>query len=164
MKKKWLVGALTGALLSGNGCVERRFVIESVPSGAQVLRNDQPIGFTPADDSFIYHGKYHFTLVKDGYETLHVVQHVRTPWWQIPPLDFITENLLPFHFREIRRYRYTMQPLKAVRTDEVLQRAQQLRGQGQQLGEPRPVPAAPAPAPAPAPAGGQPAVVMPPAR
>src|SRR5262249_58004588 len=71
---KRMIGRL-GVLLSAallTGCVERRFVIESVPPTAQVLRNGQPIGFTPVDSEFIYYGKYNFTLIKDGYETLHV--------------------------------------------------------------------------------------------
>jgi hypothetical protein len=159
MNTRWLFVALASALLTGlTGCVERRFVIDSVPSGAQVLRNNQPIGFTPADDSFIYHGKYQFTLIKDGYETLHVVQHVRTPWWQIPPLDFITENVIPFKFREVRRYTYVMKPLKATRTGEVLQRATGLREQGRLLpGTPRQAPVPPGtPAGTPATAPGAP--------
>jgi len=138
----WLFGVLACASLSG--CVERRFVIESLPPGAQVLRNGQSIGFTPADDSFVYYGKYDFTLIAAGYETLHVVQPVRAPWWEIPPLDFITENLIPFKIRDIRRFRYEMQPLQAVAPADVLQRGEGLRGQSQGLGDPRPVPVPPA--------------------
>jgi PEGA domain len=129
----WLLGLLACSLLTG--CVERRFVIESVPPGAQVLRNGKPVGFTPCDDSFVYYGKYHFSLIKDGYETAQVIQAVPTPWWQIPPLDFITENVLPWKFRDIRRFNYQMQPLRAVNSNEVLQRATQMRVQGKQIGE-----------------------------
>jgi len=163
----WLVGVLTCAL--GTGCVERRFVIEAVAAGdpgperrdlgAQVVRNGQLIGFTPVDDSFVYYGKYHFTLIKDGYETLSVVQAVHPPWWEIPPLDFITENLLPFKFRDVRRLTYAMQPLRTVPPSEVLERAKQLRIQGQAIGEQAPVPVAPAAPAAPAgPPGSVPAV------
>src|SRR6478672_8516057 len=58
------------ALLAG--CVERRFVIESDPPGALVLLNGQPLGTTPVDGYFTYYGNYRFTIIKDGFETLHV--------------------------------------------------------------------------------------------
>jgi len=142
-RMSWLFGVLVCASLTG--CVERRFVIESLPPGAQVLRNGQSVGFTPVDDSFVYYGKYHFTLIAPGYETLHVEQPVHAPWWEIPPLDFISENVIPFTIRDIRRFRYEMQPLRAVPPADVLQRGETLRGQSQGLGE---VPPAPVPVPA----------------
>ena len=139
----WLFGVLTCASLTG--CVERRFVIEATsaaegtPLSAQVLRNGQSVGFTPVDDSFVYYGKYRFTLIKDGYQTLEVLQPVPPPWWEIPPLDFISENLVPFKLRDIRRFSYPMQPLQTVPAGDVLQRGSILRQQGQGIGEPRPV-------------------------
>jgi len=165
MRTRWFLAVLACTLLSG--CIERRFVIESVdpagnPLGAQVFRNGVPLGNAPADDTFVYHGKYEFLLVKDGYETLRVVQAVGTPWWEIPPLDFIVEAVLPFHFREVRRYRYTMQPRKGVRAEELLQRGGTLRIQGQQIGEPRQLPPAPTPVPTPVPPGAPPVPGTPP--
>src|SRR5947209_14074171 len=79
--------ALTLGLLTG--CVERRYVITSDPPGAVVLRNGQPIGATPVDDYFVYYGKYNFTLIKEGYETLPVVQNIPTPWYESFGVDFI---------------------------------------------------------------------------
>ncbi len=138
---------LSAALLTG--CVERRFVIESVPSGAQVFKNGQPIGFTPADDEFVYYGYYDFTLVKDGYETLHVHEKVHSPWYEIAPLDFIAENIVPWRIKDVRRLRYEMKPLQVTRAEDVLQRATPMREQGKLIGE---LPAAPQPLPVP---GGQ---------
>src|SRR5262249_20183429 len=106
----WLFGVLTCASLVGR--VERRVVIEAGAAragtrvSAQVLRNGQIVGFSPVDDSFVYYGKYRFTLIKDGYQPLHVEQPVRPPWWEIPPLDFISENIIPFKLRDIRRFSY----------------------------------------------------------
>jgi hypothetical protein len=151
MKRKITQLALLSCLALLSGCVERRFIIESVPSGAQVLRNGHPIGFTPVDDSFVYYGSYDFTLIKDGYETLQVRQKIRPPWYEIPPLDFIAENLLPCKFHDIRRLRYQMQPLQAVHSEDVLHRGQELREQGRTMGvqpyvpRPAPQPAAPPP-------------------
>src|SRR5262249_46494932 len=91
-------------------------------------------------------------------QTLHVLQPVRPPWWEIPPLDFVAENVIPFKIRDIRRFSYPMQPLQTVPSGDVLQRGSILRQQGQALGEPRPIVVAPAsttpavPAATPAPA------------
>src|SRR5438045_3581884 len=72
-------GGLLAVLVSG--CVERRYVVTSDPPGALVYKNGQPIGTTPVDDTFVYYGKYHFTLVKDGYETLQVDENFSAPWY-----------------------------------------------------------------------------------
>ncbi len=128
-----------------SGCVDQRFVISSDPPGALVLRNNQPIGAAPVDDHFVYYGNYHFTLIKDGFATLEVDQKVPTPWYEYFPLDFISENLIPWKIRDVRRFTYHLEPLRQVNTDEMLGRGQLLRSRGQGIGQP----AAPPPPPAP---------------
>ncbi len=122
-----------------SGCVERRSFITSEPLGATVFHNGQPIGATPVDDYFIYYGDQEYTLVKDGYETLRVRQPVPAPWYEYPLVDFISENLIPWKIRDVRRFpTHQLQPLQTPRGDQVLSRAQDLRGRGQTLGPPRP--------------------------
>jgi PEGA domain len=135
----WTVGLTAG-------CVERRYVINSDPPGALVYVNGNYLGATPVDGYIIYYGKYKFTLVKDGYETLEVVQNYPPPWYEWPGADFLAENVYPFKLRDVRCFHYTMQPLQTVRPDDVKQRAEQLRTRGQGIGVPRePRPAAPPP-------------------
>lgn len=123
---------LTLALLAG--CVERRYVIESDPPGALVLANGQPIGATPVDGHFVYYGRYQFTLIKDGYETLQVEECFRPPWYQFPPLDFVSENLYPGKIEDVRRPRpYKLLPKSQPRTDALLGQAEQLRQKGRSL-------------------------------
>lgn len=142
------------------GCVERQFFIDSNPPAAQVFRNGELIGTTPCEVSFVYYGEYEFTLVKDGYETLVVREKIRTPWYEVPPLDFFTENVWPFKVRDSRRLNFTMQPRRATSTADVLMRAEQLRGQGRAIGD---VPAAPLPVPVVPPAGpSTPPITVPP--
>jgi len=95
-----------------------------------VLRNNAPIGFAPADDHFVYYGNYHFTLIKDGYETQQVDQNIPAPWYEYPPFDFFTENFLPWHIIDVRRFHYQMQPRQVPQADEILNRAQELRDRG----------------------------------
>jgi hypothetical protein len=76
--------------LGQSGCVQRRMMIRSNPPGALVYVDDYPIGNTPVSTNFIYYGKRKIRLVKDGYETLTVIQDIRTPWYEYVPLDFVS--------------------------------------------------------------------------
>lgn len=142
-----LWASLTAAALC-TGCVEQRYVITSDPPGAAVYRNGNLIGYTPVDDTFVYYGKYHFTLVKDGYETLQVDQNIEYPIYEFPGLDFFSEVLYPFNLRDVHRYSYQMRELQLPGKDEVINRGQQLRDRGKIILEQNPpVPPAPTAAP-----------------
>jgi len=132
-------GMLTilGLSLASCGCVERRFVIEANIPNAQVYINEQPIGAAPAHTPFEYYGYYTITLSHPGYETLRQRIHVVAPWYAYPPFDFFAEVLWPFPIRDVRRYYFELQPARQPNRDELLQRAEQLRQQGQNLPPPR---------------------------
>jgi len=131
--KCWWLGL---AVLCGTtGCVERRMVIITEPFGAIVYdEKNEPIGAGPVDKPFTYYGKYQFRIAKDGYETQVVEQRVRAPWYEFPGLDFISENLIPWTIRDVRYYRYALQPAPIVPPEVLLQRAQHLRDYGQTIG------------------------------
>lgn len=132
------------------GCIERRFTIYSEPAGALVYYNNNYLGVTPVDGYVIYYGKQHFRLIKEGYETLDVVQEYPPPWYEWPGIDFVTENIYPFKVRDVRKFSYTMRPLQSISLDEVRQHAEELRARGQTIGVPAP-PRAVAPSAAPPP-------------
>jgi PEGA domain len=117
-----------------SGCVERRFVVNSEPPGALVLRNGKPIGFAPADDHFVYYGSYHFTLIKDGYATLQVDQKITRPWYEYFPVEILSEIFWPFRIEDVRRFSYHLEPIAIPRTDELLSHANVLRERGKTLG------------------------------
>ena len=126
-----------------SGCVDRRFVITSDPPGATVYRDGMQLGVTPVDDPFVYYGCKEYKLVLDGYEPLVVKQPAPPPWYEFPPIDFLSENLWPFTIRDIRRPEpYALQPLQTPNPNQVLDRAQQLRNSGRALGEQPASPAA----------------------
>jgi hypothetical protein len=132
----WL-GVLLLASAAGAGCVERRYLITSDPPGALVYRNGVPLGATPVDDYFVYYGEYEFTLVKEGYETLHAKVKIDAPWYQVPPLDFVSENLYPFKVRDVREggpFHFVLPPLSVPNPADVLSRASDLRARGKTLG------------------------------
>lgn len=142
------------------GCVQRRMTIRSNPPGALVYVDDYQLGTTPVSHDFVYYGTRKIRLVKDGYETLTVRQPFPLPWYQYFPLDFVTENLLPWEVRDERVVDLAMQPAAATPPESVVARAEQARlaagslpaAPAPQAVTPLPQPVAPQPIPAPAPA------------
>jgi hypothetical protein len=114
--------------LTAGGCVQRRLTIRSNPPGARVYVGDEEIGTTPVSTDFVYYGTRRIRLAKDGYETLVVNQPIPTPWYQIPPLDFVSENVVPGEIRDERVVNFQLVPLQHVPTEQLLSRAEQLRG------------------------------------
>jgi hypothetical protein len=177
----WLLVA--GSVCVGqSGCVQRRMTIRSNPPGALVYVDDYEIGTTPISTDFLYYGTRKIRLVKPGYETLTVMQPVPAPWYEVPPLDFFSENLTPREIRDRRTFSYTLRPQRLVPSDVLLGRAESLRQSmrparaappvlGPAMGAPvqpaptgpalTPVPRGPEPIPIPS-IGGQPVYPLPP--
>jgi hypothetical protein len=144
-----LVAACTGFV---TGCVEQRYVVTTDPPGAVVLRNGQLLGQSPADDHFVYYGTYHFTMFLDGYETLQVDQHIPAPWYEYFPLDFFSENVIPWKIQDVRRFHYKLEPRRIMNTGQLLNEAQNLRNRGISIRPPDTSPSPPS-APVSPPAG-----------
>jgi len=143
-------------LATAAGCVQRRMTIRSNPPGALVYVDDYQIGTTPVSTDFIYYGTRKIRLVKDGFETLTVRQPFPLPWYQVFPIDFVTENLWPGEIRDERVVDLAMMPAAAMPPEEVVARAEQVRLSAGSLPAvaPQPVvvqPLSPQPVPAPAP-------------
>lgn len=118
---------LAGLLCAAPGCVQRRLTVRSNPPGARVYIDNREIGRTPVSTDYVYYGTRQFRLEADGYETLTTYQYVPPPWYQIPPLDFVSENLYPGEIRDERTVFFQLQPQAVVPTDRLLQRADALR-------------------------------------
>jgi hypothetical protein len=151
------VVAMVAATLAAPGCVQRRMTIRSNPPGALVYVDDYQLGTTPVSHDFVYYGTRKLRLVKDGYETLTVRQPFPLPWYQYFPLDFVTENLIPWEIRDERVVDLAMAPAASVPPESVVARAEQARlasGSLPPVDAPRvvPLPAAGQPVPAPPPA------------
>ena len=96
-------------------------------AGALAYVDDNEVGLTPVAISPIYYGNRKIRLVKDGYETLTLIQSVPPPWYEIPPLDFFSENVVPGKIRDVRTFDYQLQPQGVVPKEELLTRAENLR-------------------------------------
>ncbi len=133
---------LLGSCLMTSGCVRRRMTIRSNPSGALVFVDDQRIGVTPVSTTFTYYGTRKIQLFKDGLEPQLVKQRFTAPWYQLPVLDFISENLWPFEIRDERFVEVQMTPLQVVPNEQLIGRAEALRNNSR-LGLLTPMPNAP---------------------
>ncbi|MEI7782521.1 MAG: PEGA domain-containing protein, partial [Planctomycetota bacterium] len=141
-------------LAAGSGCVQRRMTIRSNPPGALVYVDDYQIGTTPVSTDFVYYGTRKIRLVKDGFETLTVRQPFPLPWYEIFPIDFVSENLWPGEIRDERVVDLAMMPASTTPPEEVVARAEQSRLAAGSLPAPPPQPAVPqmvVPQPIPAP-------------
>ena len=128
------------ALVPSWGCVQRRMTIRSSPPGALVYVDDYQIGTTPVSTDFIYYGTRKIRLIKDGYETLTVRQPFPIPWYEIFPLDFVTENLWPWEIRDERVVDLAMSTTASMPPESVVARAEQARLSAGSLPAPPPVP------------------------
>ncbi|MDB4671246.1 PEGA domain-containing protein [Pirellulaceae bacterium] len=125
--KKSLILLLCGLTIISTGCLRRRLTIRSNPPGALVYVDDVQIGHSPVSVPFTYYGTRTIRLEKDRFKTVEVQQNINSPWYQTPPLDFVSEVLLPFEIRDERAVNIDMLPLEPTNESEVLNRAKQIR-------------------------------------
>jgi hypothetical protein len=118
---------MIGACAVQSGCVRRRLTVRTNPPGAVVFVDDQEIGTTPCSASYVYYGTRKITVMKDGYRTETSYQRFSPPWYQIPPLDFVTENLVPREIRDEKTIDVQLMPEEIVPQQTLIERAQALR-------------------------------------
>ena len=119
------------------GCVLRSLTIDSEPSGAMVYVDDEPIGETPVTTTFTYYGTRKITLEKmdaEGrllYERKIVYEKIKPPFYQILPLDFFSEIVIPIKLKDEHYFAYQLDPLKHLPKEElqekVIKNAEELR-------------------------------------
>lgn len=107
-----------------------------------VYVDKQPVGLTPVSTGFTYYGTRNIEIVKDGYRTEKFLRKIHAPWYQIPPLDLISDNLWPLESRDERIIDVQMTPEFDVPEDALIASGEQLRlqaGQGIAVTPPPPV-------------------------
>lgn len=125
-------------ICASTGCanLHRRMLVRSDPPGALLLVDGEEVGYTPVAIDFTYYATREFVLIKDGYETLTAMQKVSPPWYQRGPLEFVSDNFLPVHTRDNHEYTFTLNRQEIVSTEELRQRANDLRSAAQILPTP----------------------------
>ena len=117
------------------GCRARReLVFESEPPGARVLLDGELVGRTPLRVPFESYGVRHVSIQRAGYRDHGEDWELETPWYSEFPLDFFSEILLPFGWRDEHRMEVVLEPWTGEIVEEdfeaVLERAESLRRGG----------------------------------
>lgn len=116
-------------LLTLGGCVERRVVVTSEPSGARVWLNDEVIGVTPCEAGFTYYGKYDVRLALDGFEPVHEGREMKAPLYEYPIVD-LAATAVPVTFESVNEWHFVLTASDEVAGDreDLIGRAVELRG------------------------------------
>ena len=111
------------------GCVRRTLTVRTEPEGARGFLNDYEVGTSPVSVDFTWYGDYDVIVRKDGYETLKTHHEIKPPWYQVPPVDFVAELLVPFEIHDEREASFTLRPMEKIDPETLLQDAVELREQ-----------------------------------
>jgi hypothetical protein len=93
---------VTGVALALTGCVERRMLIRSEPTGAPAWVNENYVGVTPVDYEFAHYGAYRVRIgpIRDENDRLvfgevEGVREIEAPWFEAWPIDLFFEAIYP---------------------------------------------------------------------
>lgn len=111
------------------GCVERILTVRSDPPGATVLIDGERAGETPCDVTYTWYGTRTVTLEKAGFVSLSRPVVLNPPWWQIFPIDFVADILIPFTIRDRSEVQFLLErePETPLDVDALRKRAQELK-------------------------------------
>src|SRR5688572_22340840 len=111
------------------GCVERSLIIRSDPPGAEVYEEGVSVGQTPFKMKYAHYGTRELIVLKTGYKSHRRLVELNAPWWQIFPLDFVTDVLLPITLTDEVELDITLEkePEGAAAFPETLKRAEEAR-------------------------------------
>ncbi len=120
---------LLAGLLGFCGCVERKLTINTNPSGAVVLLNDEEIGISPVTVAFNWYGDYNVTVRKQGCEALSTHRKLAPPWHDYFPFDFFAEVVYPGRIVDSYEWSFDLKPQKEIDRQELIRSAEQLSEQ-----------------------------------
>lgn len=116
-------------MLFSNGCMHRRLTVRTDPPGALVLVDGEEIGYSPTSFDYTYYGTREVTIMKDGYKTLTTPVKLSTPWYQVFPLEFVTDNFALTKINDRREITYALAPEQLEPREFLEDRANALRSE-----------------------------------
>jgi hypothetical protein len=125
------------ALFLFTGCVTRTITIKTNPSNALVYVDDKLVGESPVEIPFTYYGTRKITIEKkdaDGRlmcERKTVFEKIKTPAYEVFPLDFFSEIVWPFDIQDSHVLNYDLVEVTPLSRKEqqksVIENAEELR-------------------------------------
>ncbi len=107
--------------------MHRRLTIRTDPPGALVLVDGDEVGYSPTSFDYTYYGTREVTIMKDGYKTLTTPVKLSTPWYQLFPLEFVTDNFALTKINDRREITYALAPEQLEPAEFLEDRANALR-------------------------------------
>ena len=125
IREKYIICLIVGLfMMHCSGCVTRTMNIETTPTNALVYLDDKFIGKSPVSIPFIHYGTRKITIEKrdeDGRLVLErkvSFEKIKPPLFQVFPLDFFTEVILPINFEDKRAFKYKLEELNLPSIEE----------------------------------------------
>jgi hypothetical protein len=133
MRQMIVALAMVAAGMLAGGCVERRMLIRSDPSGAPVWIDEEAAGITPAEAPFKHYGRRRVRVgpVRDEkghmiYEASEAMAEVLPPWYQKFPVDFFVEVLYPFTVVDTQEFTFELKPAVEESDEDVITHAEDI--------------------------------------
>lgn len=119
--------ALVLPVLLSVGCVERTIFVRSDPPGAECTIDGRIVGTTPCELKFNWYGDREISLSRPGFKSVKALEPVRAPWYQVFPIDFFTDLIIPWTIHDRREFSYVLQPEGQVDVQDVQKRAEEMK-------------------------------------
>lgn len=127
-------GAVVAALAAAACQVQRELLISSQPSGAEVRVDGEAVGRTPVNVPYLHYGTRRVTFYLDGYLTQSQVVEIDPRWFNVFPLDLISEVFVPVGWSDLRAIHAELEhgsgAIPPPALEGVLERAELLRRSG----------------------------------
>jgi hypothetical protein len=93
------------------GCVTRKLFLVTDPPGARVSLDGRIVGTTPYSVEFLSYGTRRLELELDGHARRVEPLDLELPWWQVFPMDLVTDLLVPWTIEDERHFSFTLDPV-----------------------------------------------------
>jgi hypothetical protein len=115
--------------LALTGCVERQLVFELAGDYGDVYLelDGHPIGKAPCTVYFNRYGVREWVARSDGHEIASGRIDLDEPWYQYPPMDLISEGIVPFKIVDRHQVEVSLAPLAPRDPDTLYARASAFR-------------------------------------
>jgi hypothetical protein len=92
------------------GCVTRKLMLRSDPPGARVMVDGHTVGTTPWEGELGSYGTRRIEFELEGHVRHVELARFSSPWWQLFPLDIVTDLLLPWTIEDVRTLEVELAP------------------------------------------------------
>ena len=130
---------ITSIVLALNsGCIERKLYIITNPAdcevyvdgkyiGNTVVRNENDPNTGRIEHSFVYYAEREIVVKKKDFESRSEFIKPSTPWYEIFPIDFFSEILIPYTIHVRFTYRFDLKEYEDMDSDVLLEEGEKMR-------------------------------------